>query len=77
MPLKMDINQISQWVHLKLNQKSKCEKNNNQNISIEGSHKLNLIVSSNFTVAVYSWSIGNNFVIDIYCRCLEILCQIA
>ena len=28
MPLKMDINQISQWVHLKLNQRSKCEKNN-------------------------------------------------
>ena len=29
------------------------------------------------TVAVYSWSIANNFVIDVYCRCLEILCQIA
>ena len=30
-----------------------------------------------YTVAVYSWSIANNFVIDFYCRCLEILCQIA
>ena len=30
-----------------------------------------------YTVAVYSWSIANNFVIDVYCRCLEILCQIA
>ena len=30
-----------------------------------------------FTVAVYSWSIANNFVIGVYCRCLEILCQIA
>ena len=29
------------------------------------------------TVAVYSWSIANNFVIGFYCRCLEILCQIA
>ena len=26
---------------------------------------------------VSSWSIANNFVIDFYCRCLEILCQIA
>ena len=30
-----------------------------------------------YTVAVYSWSIANNFVIDVYCRCLENLCQIA
>ena len=30
-----------------------------------------------YTVAVYSWSIANNFVIDVYCRCLHILCQIA
>ena len=30
-----------------------------------------------YTVAVYSWSIVNNFVIDVYCRCLEILCHIA
>ena len=30
-----------------------------------------------FTVAEYSWSIANNFVIGVYCRCLEILCQIA
>ena len=30
-----------------------------------------------YTVAVSSWSIANNFVIDFYCRCLEILCQIA
>ena len=30
-----------------------------------------------YTVAVYSWSIANNFVIDVYCRCLEISCQIA
>ena len=29
------------------------------------------------TVAVYSWSIANNFVIGFYCRCLEILCRIA
>ena len=29
------------------------------------------------TVAVSGWSIANNFVIDFYCRCLEILCQIA
>ena len=29
------------------------------------------------TVAVYSWSMANNFVIDFNCRCLEILCQIA
>ena len=29
------------------------------------------------TVAVSSWSIANNFVIDFYCRCLEILRQIA
>ena len=28
-------------------------------------------------VAVSSWSIANNFVIDFYSRCLEILCQIA
>ena len=32
---------------------------------------------SNYTVAVSSWSIANNFVIDFYHRCLEILCQIA
>ena len=31
----------------------------------------------NHTVAVYSWFIANNFVIGFYCRCLEILCQIA
>ena len=30
-----------------------------------------------YTVAVYSWFIANNFVIGFYCRCLEILCQIA
>ena len=30
-----------------------------------------------YTVAVYSWSIANNFGIDVYCRCLEIFCQIA
>ena len=30
-----------------------------------------------YTVAVYSWSIAINFVIDVYCRCLEMLCQIA
>ena len=30
-----------------------------------------------YTVAVYSWSIANNFVIGVYCRCLEILSQIA
>ena len=30
-----------------------------------------------YTVAVSSWFIPNNFVIDFYCRCLEILCQIA
>jgi hypothetical protein len=30
-----------------------------------------------YTVALYSWSIANNFVIDVYCRCLETLCQIA
>ena len=30
-----------------------------------------------YTVAEYSWSIVNNFVIGVYCRCLEILCQIA
>ena len=30
-----------------------------------------------YTVAVYSWSIANNFVIVVYCRCLEILSQIA
>ena len=29
-----------------------------------------------YTVAEYSWSIANNFVIGFYCRCLEILCQI-
>ena len=29
------------------------------------------------TVAEYSWSIANNFVIGVYCRCLEILSQIA
>ena len=28
-------------------------------------------------VAVYSWSIANNFSVGFYCRCLEILCQIA
>ena len=32
---------------------------------------------NNFTVAEYSWSIANNFVIGVYCRCLEILSQIA
>ena len=26
---------------------------------------------------MYSWSIANNFVIGFYCRCLNILCQIA
>ena len=31
----------------------------------------------NYTVAEYSWSIANNFVIGVYCRCLEILSQIA
>ena len=30
-----------------------------------------------YTVAVYSCSIANNFDIDFYCICLEILCQIA
>jgi hypothetical protein len=40
-----------------------------------------------YTVAEYSWSIANNdptrdfivnnFVIGVYCRCVEILCQIA
>ena len=30
-----------------------------------------------YTVAVYSWSIANSFVIGFYSRCLEILCQIA
>ena len=30
-----------------------------------------------YTVAEYSWFIANNFVIGFYCRCLEILCQIA
>ena len=34
-------------------------------------------VKKKYTVAVYSWSIANDFVIDFYCRCLEILCQIA
>ena len=29
------------------------------------------------TVAEYSWSIANNFVIGVYCKCLEILSQIA
>ena len=28
----------------------------------------------NYTVAVYSWSIANNFFIGFYCRCIEILC---
>ena len=32
---------------------------------------------STHTVAMYSWSIAINFVIGFYCRCLEILCQIA
>ena len=32
---------------------------------------------ANYTVAVYNWSIANNFVMGFYCRCLEILCQIA
>ena len=35
-------------------------------------HDLNM-----YTVAVYSWSIANNFVIYVYYRYLEILCQIA
>ena len=30
-----------------------------------------------YTVALYSWSIANNFVEGFYCRCLDILCQIA
>ena len=34
-------------------------------------------LSSLCTVAVYSWSIANNFVIGVYCRCLEILSQFA
>ena len=29
-----------------------------------------------YTVAVYSWFIANNFVIGVYCRCIESLCQI-
>ena len=29
------------------------------------------------TVAEYSWPIANNFVIGVYCKCLEILSQIA
>ena len=38
---------------------------------------LKKIEYSTYTVAVYSWFIANNFVIGFYCRCLEILCQIA
>ena len=33
--------------------------------------------SDRCTVAVYSWSIANNFDIGFYCRCQEILCQFA
>ena len=36
-----------------------------------------IVMKKLFTVAAYSWSIANNFVIDVYCRCLENLCQIA
>ena len=36
-----------------------------------------LFTPKDYTVAVSSWSIANNFVIDFYCRCLDILCQIA
>ena len=35
------------------------------------------LVIAMYTVAVYSWSIANNFVIGVYFRCLEILSQIA
>ena len=38
---------------------------------------LQCLVTSLYTVAEYSWSIANNLVIGVYCRCLEILCQIA
>ena len=37
----------------------------------------NWVVSNTYTVAEYSWSIANNFVIGVYCRCLEILSPIA
>ena len=36
-----------------------------------------MLLTKSYTVAVYSWSIVNNFVIGVFCRCLEILCQIA
>ena len=36
-----------------------------------------MLIGKKHTVAEYSWSIANNFVIDVYCRCLEILYQIA
>ena len=39
--------------------------------------RFGMIFSKIYTAAVYSWSIANNFVIDVFCRCLEILCQIA
>ena len=35
-----------------------------------------LFTPKDYTVAVSSWCIANNFVIDFYCRCLEILCRI-
>ena len=38
---------------------------------------LMLIKQFYHTLAEYSWSIANNIVIDVYCRCLEILYQIA
>ena len=41
-------------------------------------HKVDSRWSKNaYTVAEYNWSIANNFIIDVYCRCLEILCQVA
>ena len=35
------------------------------------------VVKVRYEAVVSSWSIANNFVQDFYCRCLEILCQIA
>ena len=35
-----------------------------------------MIPRNSYTVAVYSWSKANNFVIGFYCSCLQILCQI-
>ena len=51
----------------------KKEKNKTNVVQVQ---EIYSCIKDTYTVAVASWSIANNFVIDFYCRCLEILRQI-